>query len=82
MPFPLVLGCGCPLVGLDTESSEVVQEALHSLLFLPPPTSSPNITHFGSLVSSIRATNPANRIRLLHNVASMLSAPVFKRVSA
>ena len=30
-----------------------------------PPTSSPNITHFGSLVSSMRATNPANRIRLL-----------------
>ena len=87
IPFPLVLGCGRPLVGLDTESSEVVQKAPHPLLFLPPPeetvpsSSSPNITHFCSLVSSIRATNAANRIRLLRNVASMLSLPVFKRVS-
>ena len=46
-----------------------------------PPTSSPSITHSGSLVSSMRATNPANRIRLLRSVASMLSLPVFTRVS-
>ena len=31
-----------------------------------PPTSSRNTTHFVSLESSIRATNRANRIRLLH----------------
>ena len=42
-----------------------------------PPTSSRNITHFSSLVSSMRATNPANRIRLLCIIASMLSLPVF-----
>ena len=35
-PFPLVLGCSRPLVGVDTESSEVVQETLHSLFSLPP----------------------------------------------
>ena len=46
-----------------------------------PPTSSPNITHFGSRVSFMRATAPANRIRLLRSVASMLSLPVFTRVS-
>ena len=31
------------------------------------PTSSLNITHFGSLVSSMRATLSPNRIRLLRN---------------
>ena len=41
-----------------------------------PSTNSPNITHFGSLVSSMRATNPANKIRLLLKVASMLLFPV------
>ena len=46
-----------------------------------PPTTSPDITHFGSLVSSIRATNPANKIRLLCKVASMLSRPVSISVS-
>ena len=46
-----------------------------------PPTSSPNITRFGSLVSSMRATDPANRIHLLRRIASMLLLPVFTRVS-
>ena len=46
-----------------------------------PPTNSPNIAHFGSLVSSMRATNPANKIRLLRKVASMLSLPVLISVS-
>ena len=69
-PFPLVLGCSRPLVGVDAESSEVVQETPHPLFSWPPiqpapPTISTNITHFGSLVSSMRATNPANKIRLL-----------------
>ena len=50
----------------------------HPFFLLPPaepapPTSSPNITHFGSLVSSMRATNPVNRIRLLRSIASILS---------
>ena len=40
------------------------------------PTNSPNITHFGSLVSFKRATNPANKIRLLRKVASVLSLAV------
>ena len=77
-PFHLVLGCSRPLVGVDAESSEAVEETPHLFFFLPPPrswrppTSSPNITHFGSLVSSMRATNPANRIRLLRKIASML----------
>ena len=69
-PFPLVLDCSRLLVRVDAESSEVVQETPHPLFFLPPPqpappTISPNVTHFGSLVSSMRATNPANKIRLL-----------------
>ena len=46
-----------------------------------PPTNSPNITHFGTLVSSMRATNPANKIRLLRKVASMLSFSVLLSVS-
>ena len=49
---------------------------IHSFSWPPtqpaPPTISLNITHFGSLVSSMRATNPANKIRLLRKVASML----------
>ena len=44
------------------------------------PTNSPNITRFGSFVSSMRATNPANKIRLLRIVTSMLSLPVLIRV--
>ena len=51
-----------------------------------PPTNSPNITHFGrlfgSLVSFIRTTTPANKIRLLRKVASMLSLPVLISVSS
>ena len=58
---------------------------IHSFSWPPtqpaPPTISPNITHFGSLVSSMRATNPANKIRLLRKLASMLSLPVLTSVS-
>ena len=43
---------------------------------LAPPTSSPTITHFGSLVSPMCATNPANKTHLLRKVASRL----YKRV--
>ena len=85
-PFPLVLGCSRPMVGVDAESSEVVQETPHPLFFLPPHAAhahhqSSNVTHFGSLVSSMRATNPANKIRLLRKVVSMLSLPVLISVS-
>ena len=45
-----------------------------------PPTSSPNISHFGSLVF-VRATIPTNRIRLLRIIASILSLPDFMSVS-
>ena len=67
------------MVGVDVEISEVVQETPHPLFFLVPTppaplTNSANITHFGSLVSSMRATtNAVNKIRLLRKVASMLS---------
>ena len=70
VPFPHALGCSRALVGVDdAESSEVVQKTPHPLFFLPPtqpapPTKSLNITHFGSLVSSMRATYSANKIRL------------------
>ena len=37
-PFPLVLGCSRPLVGVDAESSEVVQETPHTLFFVAPHT--------------------------------------------
>ena len=37
--FPLVLGCSRPLIGADTESSEVVQETPHPLLFMLLPRS-------------------------------------------
>ena len=87
---PPVLGCSRPLVGVDAESSEVVQETLHLFFFLlphavrasPSPPSSPNIRHFGSLVSSMRARNPANKIRLLRIIASRLSLPVLINVSS
>ena len=51
-PFPHALRCSRPLVGVDTESSEVIQEIPHHLFSWPPtqsapPTSSPNITHSG-----------------------------------
>ena len=90
----LVLGGSRPLFGVDNESSEVVQETLHPLFFLPPQAAraphdqtttscSPNITHFGSLlVFSIRVTNPLDMIRLLRIIVSMLSLDVFIRVSA
>ena len=60
--------------------------AIHYFSWLPtqpaPPTNnSPNIRHFGSPISSIRTINPANKIRLLRKVASMLSLPVFISVS-
>ena len=85
-PFPLVPGCSRPLVGVDTESFEVFQEAPYPLFLFPPtpptpPTSSPNITHFSNLVSSLRATNPANSIHLLCIIASMLSFSVFFSMS-
>ena len=55
---------------------------IHSFLWPPtPPTTSPNITHFGSLVSSMRATNHANKIRLLCELASILLLPVLMGVS-
>ena len=34
MPFPLVLGCDRPLVGVDAENSEVVQKAPHPFFLL------------------------------------------------
>ena len=34
--LPLVLGCSRPLVDVDTENSEVIQETPDSLLILPP----------------------------------------------
>ena len=36
MPFLLVLGCDRPLVGVDAENSEVVQETPHPHFLLPP----------------------------------------------
>ena len=46
-----------------------------------PLTSSPKITHFGSLVPFMRATNPANKIRLLRKFPPMLSLPILISVS-
>ena len=45
------------------------------------PTNSPNIGHFGSLVSSMHAPNLANKIHLLRKVAPMLALPVLISVS-
>ena len=52
---------------------------IHS--FSCPPIISPNITHFGSLVSCMCATNLANKIRLLRKIAWMLSLPVLTSMS-
>ena len=58
---------------------------IHSFSWPPtqpaPPANSPNITHFGSLVSPMRARNSANKIRLLRKVASMLSLLVLISLS-
>ena len=58
---------------------------LHYLSWSPtqpaPPTSSPDVTQFGSLVSIVRATNPANKIFLLRVFASVLSRPALTSVS-
>lgn len=86
-----ILSCDHPLVGLDTEGSEVVQRASHPLILLPlspPPETVPHLYEFfeasripGSLVFSIRVANPANIIHLSCNIASMLSSRHFTRVS-
>ena len=78
-PFPLVLGCTRPLASVDTKRSE---RSFPIYYFSGPSTqpvprtNSPNMTPFGSLVSSLRATTPSNKIRLLRIHASMLSLPV------
>ena len=46
-----------------------------------PPTSSPNIKHFGSLVASTRDTFAVNKIQLRRIIAAMSSLPVFLSVS-
>ena len=87
-PFPFVLGCSRPLliVGLMPKAlRSSSKHPIHSCSCPPtqsaPPTSSPNITHFGSPVSSMRATNLANKIHLLRIVVSILSLPILiKRV--
>ena len=84
--FPRFLDCSRPMIGIDAESPEVVWETPHSLFSLAPTqpapaTNSPNITHFGSLVSSMRATNLTNKIHLLRKVALVLSLPALTSVS-
>ena len=76
-PCCAVLDCSRPLVGVDTESSEVVQEAPHPLFFLAPnavssPTSASSTTNYGGLFSAMRAKNsreqdlpPAHRLDAL-----------------
>ena len=56
---------------------------IHSYFWLTtqPPTTIPNITHLGSLVFSMCATNPAIKIRLLRLPASILSLSVLISVS-
>ena len=53
-----------------------MKHLIHSFYFSPtqpaPLTTSPNITHFDSLVSSVRTTNPANKMCLQRVVAVML----------
>ena len=54
-PSPLVLGCSRPLlVGVDAESSEVVQETPHPLFFLAPHTA-PAPHHFSEHDGSRKA---------------------------
>ena len=89
-PFPLTMSWaavvrGSALIPKTLRSSG--EHPIHAFSWPPlptqpaPPTSSPNMTHFGSLVSSMRGTNPANKIRLLRKVASILSLPVLRSVS-
>lgn len=71
--------------GINNESSELIhnifrplQEKLNHGTFTTHEFS--KHTHFGSFVSSMRATNLESKIRLLHTVASMLLLPVFSEV--
>ena len=85
MPFPLVLGCDRPLVGVDTENFEVVQKRSHPLFLLSPRrTRTPKEFPEHHALRQPRVLHarykPRGRIRLLRSVASMLSLPVFTRV--
>ena len=74
--FPLVLGCSHPLVSIDTESSEVQETP--DLLFLLPFDAARASYQF-SEHQALRQSRVL--IGLLHIIASMLSLPVFIRVS-
>ena len=81
--FPLVLGYSRPLVGVDIPKAprSSRKHPIHSFSWPPTqpatPTNSMNTTLFGSLVFPMRATNSANKIRLLRDVTTMLSFPAF-----
>ena len=85
--FPLVLGCSRPLVGVDIPKAprSSRKHPIHSFSWPPTqpatPTNTMNTTLFGSLVSPMRATNPANKVRLLRQVTSMLPFPAFLSLS-
>lgn len=69
-----------PPVSLHSESSEVVQKALHTLILLPlvkidSPTTSHNIAPFDSSISFIRATSSANLICLLRKGIGFSRSP-------
>ena len=85
---PFVLSCTRPLVGAlipkahrSSRRNPIDPFSWSAHIARAPIIRSPNITDFGSLVSSVRVINPANRMRLLHMIARMLSLPVFMRVS-
>ena len=84
---PLVLGCSHSLIGVDAESSEVVQETPHPLFSLAPYAARAS-HHYFSEHHALRQSRtlherhkPANNIRFLRKVTLVLSLPVFISVS-
>ena len=59
-PFPLVLGCNRPLVGVDAEGSQVVQETPHLLVLLTP--------HTARAPYQLSEYHALRQSRILHNV--------------
>lgn len=80
-----ILSCDHPLVGLDTEGSEVVQRASHPLILLPLspprkpyPTSTSSLKHHAFLVVSCSpyASQTPRTLFTSHAISPRCSRPV------
>ena len=85
-PVTLVLGCSRPLVGVDSERFEVVQETTHPLVFLSPHAArAPHHFSEHNAVRQSRIPNARHKSREqdpppAHNGLDALSSRLYKRV--